>query len=326
MAKRQFAGLTTGMLGHWMRALRQEACGMEQLAPKGHMGHTIRFDSPEALAVFREDVQSRQFMERKFGAHTRMCSYDVAEFDWQGMLRTLLVEKGIARAEDLARLHSLSDLHTILTPEWTELDESELNKTSQSFYDNDAEFDALYRRFIRDVVARDIGGPVWWQTTPTIRFHFPKQGGFNWKPRYHTDIMLGHPPQEVNVWIPLTNVYGANAMCLAPFEESYAILRDVDFDFEKLATLVQYDEAFGARCGAAAKSLQLAYGEYVMFDPRCLHATQDNDTAHTRISIDLRVLPQGAEREMRIEYRGTGRRRMLFAPGHYYDATLSSDI
>jgi len=49
-------------------------------------------------------------------------------------------------------------------------------------------------------------------------------------------------------------------------------------------------------------------------------------TDHTRISIDLRVLPENERERMRIVYRGTGRRRMLFAPGHYYDERVSSGI
>ena len=74
------------------------------------------------------------------------------------------------------------------------------------------------------------------------------------------------------------------------------------------------------------RPLELKYGEYVMFDPRCIHATQNNKTEHTRISIDLRVLPQGERPRMRIDYRGTGRLRMLFAPGHYYDERLSTEL
>jgi hypothetical protein len=299
---------------------------MAALEPRGHMGQTITFESPDDSRIFREDIQSDHFMKRRFGRGTVILSYDTAAYDWDAILRELLIAKNIAPADKVRGLDSLSSLHTILAEEWTALDESELNKVSKSFYDNDAAFDDLYRRFIKGVVAEHCGEPVFWQGTPTIRFHFPRQKGFNWRPRYHTDIMLGHPPQEVNVWIPLTNVYGSNSMTLAGLEPSYDILKNLDFDFENFATKVQYDDGFAEHCKDVSRPVELRYGEYVMFDPRCIHATQDNHTRHTRISIDLRVLPRSEHERIRMDYRGTGRRRMLFAPGHYYDSRLSTEL
>lgn len=294
--------------------------------PKGHMGQTVKFETPDEMRVFNEDIRAPHFMMRRFGSGTSVLSYDTAAYDWDGAIRSLLIEKKIASKEAVLGLDSLSNLHTILTDEWTTLDDSELNKVSKSFYDNDPEFDSLYRRFIKNVIAEHCGEPVWWQSTPTIRFHFPHQKGFNWRVRYHTDIMLGHPPQEVNVWLPLTNVYGTNSMCLADFEQSYKVLENVGFDFEDFATKVQYDDKFCNLCRDISRPLELKYGQYIMFDPRCIHATQNNDTANTRISVDLRVLPMSELERMRIDYRGTGRRRMLFAPGHYYNEVLSTQI
>lgn len=290
------------------------------------MGQTVKFATPAETAIFREDYVAPQFMDRWFGQGIKTFRYDTQEYDWEGQIRELLVSKGIADPHRLADLASLSDLHTILGVEWMQLDASELNRVSVSFFENGDDFDRLYRRFVKGVIASNCPEPVYWQTTPTIRFHFPKQQGFTWKVRYHSDIMLGHPPQEINVWVPLTRVYGTNSMCLAPQDPSLAILQRLDLDFEDFATKVQYDDDMAAECARVAPPLELAYGEYVMFDPRCLHATQHNQTDHTRISFDMRVLPQSAPAEMRIEYRGTGRRRMLFAPGHYYDAVLASEL
>jgi hypothetical protein len=296
------------------------------MEPRGHMGHTVTFASAAEEAVLRQDIVSEHFSQRRFGRDIVKLNYDITAYDWAGAIRRALVEKGITRAADVNGLDSLANLHTILTDEWKTLDDSELNKASTAFYENGDAFDALYRRFIKDVIAPHCGEPVWWQRTPTIRFHFPRQQGFDWRPRYHTDIMLGHPPQEVNVWIAVTNTYGSNSMCLARRGPSFAILQRLDFDFETFATKVQYDDELAAECAQYALPVELAYGEYIAFDPRCIHATQHNLTDHTRISIDMRVLPRGERDRIRIEYRGTGRRRMLFAPGHYYDQRLSSEI
>jgi ectoine hydroxylase-related dioxygenase (phytanoyl-CoA dioxygenase family) len=126
--------------------------------------------------------------------------------------------------------------------------------------------------------------------------------------------------------VALTPTYGTNSMCLSELEPSYRVLKRLDFDFERFAEKVQYDDDLAAECAAIAPSLALDYGEFVAFDPLCLHATQNNVTDHTRISIDLRILTDSDRERMRITYRGTGRRRMAFAPGHYYDARLSSEL
>lgn len=296
------------------------------MTPRGLMGQTVKFATPAETAIFREDYVAPQYMEQWFAQDIKRISYDTEAYDWEGQIRALLVSKGIAEKSQLEGLRSLSDLHTILGEEWTRLDESELNRVSVAFFENGEAFERLYKRFVKEVVAAHCPEPVYWQTTPTIRFHFPNQQGFTWKVRYHSDIMLGHPPHEINVWVPLTRVYGTNSMCLAPRDPSVALLKRLDLDLEDFATRVQYDDELAAECARLAPPLELEYGEYVMFDPRCLHAGQHNQTEHTRISFDMRVLPQSALARMRIEYRGTGRRRMLFAPGHYYDSLLASEL
>lgn len=185
------------------------------MEPRGHMGHTVTFASDAEEAVLRQDIVSEHFTQHRFGRDIVKLDYDITACDWDGAIRRALVEKGITRAADVNGLDSLANLHTILTDEWKTLDDSELNKASTAFYENGDAFDALYRRFIKDVVAPHCGEPVWWQRTPTIRFHFPRQQGFDWRPRYHTDIMLGHPPQEVNLWIAVTNTYGSTR-CVSP--------------------------------------------------------------------------------------------------------------
>lgn len=72
-----------------------------------------------------------------------------------------------------------------------------------------------------------------------------------------------HQPGEVNVWVPLTKVWGGNSLTSesAPGAEDF--------------------HAFEARPG-----------QFVRFDGnRCWHYTTANDTEATRVSFDLRVVP-----------------------------------
>jgi ectoine hydroxylase-related dioxygenase (phytanoyl-CoA dioxygenase family) len=103
-------------------------------------------------------------------------------------------------------------------------------------------------------------------------------------------------------------------------QDGIALIESLGLDFARLAEGAQHDPALAARCAAIARPVELAYGEFLAFDPRCVHATQFNRTAWTRISLDFRVVPLEDYRAMRLVYRGTGRRQMLFKQGHYYDA------
>ena len=53
--------------------------------------------------------------------------------------------------------------------------------------------------------------------------------------RYHSDIMLGHPPFEFNLWIPFTKVYSTNSMRLMPYKESIKLMEFCNNDFELFA-------------------------------------------------------------------------------------------
>jgi ectoine hydroxylase-related dioxygenase (phytanoyl-CoA dioxygenase family) len=160
------------------------------------------------------------------------------------------------------------------------------------------------------------------QLSPTIRFYFPHAEGFNWRLNYHTDIMLGHPPQEINIWIPLTRVYGSNSMRLMPLEPSLAILRRYDFDFKAYAEAVQTSDALQDELNDLSFVIEGELGEAVLFDSRCLHVLQNNQTEHSRASMDLRVMPHREYQALDMKYVGTGRRLMPFTTGQYYSSEI----
>jgi hypothetical protein len=280
---------------------------------------TMRIDAAERDAFRAEFSVGSRLARAPRGQ--RVCVYDTARFPFAQHIRRLLVAKGIVPADAMAKLARLEDLHTLLPRERMALDDGELNDVSRQFYDTDAEFVATYEALLRDVVGPDVvGGDFLFQSTPTIRFHFPHEDGFDWKPRFHTDIMLGHPPQEINLWLPVCGASGSASMCIAAMEDGIAVAESLDLDFARLADGAQNDPALAARCAGMSRPVELAYGEFLAFDPRCLHATQNNETGWTRISLDFRVVPLDDYHAIRVTYRGTGRRQMLFRQGHYYDA------
>lgn len=290
----------------------------------GHYGMTVRFDSTSDQNQFLEDIKGASLLASRFGTDHVYQRYEVSRFGFAREIQRLLLEKGITSSQqgELA----LEKLHTNLPEDAKALDESELNSVSRAFYETDDRFLRLYYRFVKEVVGPAFGADLYFQQTPTIRFQFPGQAGFTWNPRIHTDIMLGHPPHEVNIWIPLTRVYGTNSMMIARMDDSMRILEELGFDFEKFAYRVQCDAAFWQRCADVSKPVTMEYGSMLMFDPRCLHATQYNTTADTRVSMDIRVIRREDMEQMKLVYRGTGRKRLQFAPGHYYYANSCVEV
>jgi sporadic carbohydrate cluster 2OG-Fe(II) oxygenase len=278
---------------------------------------TVRFESEADQRRFLEDIRATNLMKSRFGSGHHVARYDTRAIDFAGEIKKLLVEKRVLAAHQASNA-DLARLHELLPADKKALDESELNAVSKAFYDTSESFLAVYRRFVRDAIGPLFGEDMYFQATPTLRFQFPNQPGFNWKPRIHNDIMLGHPPSEVNIWLPFTRTFGTNTMTIASLEDSVSVLDSLGYDFEKLAWNVQKDDAFWQTTARRMGPVELEYGEFLLFDPRCLHATQDNRTDSTRISMDVRIILRRHMESLPLEYRGTGRLRMLFAPGHYY--------
>jgi len=124
-----------------------------------------------------------------------------------------------------------------------------------------ADFIDAFRRFVRDVVVGIVGGDVAYQCPPTLRFHMPGQRPLG--SRHKDSSYAGHTGNEINFWVPLTSVCGANSL----FVES----GPGKADFE---------------------SLDLDYGALFRFDgENCEHHTVANSTGVTRVSLDFRVIP-----------------------------------
>lgn len=125
-----------------------------------------------------------------------------------------------------------------------------------------AAFYALYRRFLREVIAPQYDGPIYFQRRPSHRILFRDTPGAS---RFHRDSDYGHVEAEVNYLVPQTRTYRTNAMWLE--------------------TGVGSD---------AYAPVELELGEYVRFDGAARrHGAHQNQTGRTRVSFDFRVVPEG---------------------------------
>lgn len=292
---------------------------MNKFTNKGHMGKTISFDSEDNRSRFLKDFNSNSVIIEKFGSWKYEGKYNTDEFDFTSLIIKNLIDKKIVSSGTFEKYNNnLEKLHLCMNLDDKSLDESEQNSISISFYETTKALEDLYRKFVKENISPIFSENIHYQIVPTFRFHFPNQKGYNWNDRYHTDVMLGHPPYELNIWMPFTQVYGSNSMRLTSYKDSMELLALCGNDFELFAKKTQYDEIFIKRLRSKSKSLEMNYGDFVIFDSRCLHCTQYNDTKDTRISMDIRIILEGDTEKYSKQYRTTGRKKMPFLPGHYF--------
>ena len=294
---------------HWRARMKPKK------SETGHYGITVKYAGDENQK-FLQEFKNVNNVVKTYGVDLKVIDFKPEEYRFQDILRKHLQDNfGV----DINKL-DLEKLHEHIDDSDKALDQSELNNVSKSFYELGEEFLKEYRKFMSFEVSKYLKDTYYIQNTPTLRCHMPNQKGFDWKPRFHTDIMLGHPPAEVNVWVPFTKCFGTNSMMIASLDDSMNIISELDYDFEKLALLSQTDEIFSARVKNIMKPVDLDFGQFIVFDPRCLHATQFNETDSTRISMDVRYIAKQDEMISPIDYRGTGRLKMQFKAGHYYSS------
>lgn len=293
---------------------------MESYVAKGHMGQTIKFSSEDDRLLFMNDFLSKSYMIENFNKCNITNSFNVGNIRFKELLIEELIQKKIA-SKNLLMKHNfeLENLHKCLIGnDKNKLDSTEQNNVSINFYEISESLKIQYIILVKNYISKLFSEKIYYQKIPTFRFHFPNQIGYEWEDRYHSDIMLGHPPYELNVWIPFTSVYGSNSMRITPLEDSMNFMSKENYDFELFVKNVQYSKKTIKDLKKKSSSLEMKYGQYVIFDPRCLHCTQNNVTDVTRISMDIRIITESNLKKYSRDYRTTGRKKMFFLPGHYF--------
>lgn len=100
----------------------------------------------------------------------------------------------------------------------------------------------------------------------------------------HSDVWSGDSPFQLVQWIPLTDSLGTNAMFFLPPEKSIEALgRARNNELRSMAEIQSaYQKDF--------LTIEVRYGEVLIFDSNCLHGNQLNSTAQSRWSLNCRVV------------------------------------
>lgn len=269
--------------------------------------------SDERIALTKKTYTGPSYFQELFQAdHVELdCMKNTLAF--RAEIERILLEKNLIQEKI-----KLENLHEVMSDEMRAYNFNDgVNKLSTYFYDTDDQFTHVYYQFIKFLRENFVKEPFWFQATPTIRIHCPNAINSNHYPRYHSDISYGHPPEEINIWFPLTELLDGHSFKAMTVESSITALKKFDYDFSAFINSAINDKAFSDYCDTLAKPVDTAFGKLFAFDSRCIH-TGDVMKTHSRASMDIRILPLSQYSKMDIEYQGSGRRKVLFEPGYCY--------
>lgn len=278
--------------------------------------------TPEARAQkMRDEWRGQSRFQREFNADTASLPSEEYSALLRGQVLRQLEKRGVAAANA-----PLETLHEHIAQELKDygMDDG-VNRISTLLYDTDDEFTAAYLRFVKECLGKHFPYPFYFQATPTVRIHCPNGKNSNHYPRYHTDIGYGHPPQEINFWLPLTAPQGEqrHGFRLASVEHSRQILEPFSYDFAPFIERAVNEPSYNQSLNVLAPQVETAFGQCFAFDSRCIH-TGEPLLHHTRASIDVRIIPVEDFNKLTVLYQGTGRRKIRYEPGQAY-YPVSSD-
>ena len=130
-----------------------------------------------------------------------------------------------------------------------------INQLSHHF----SEIEDSYRFFVLELLRDTVSGISSYQSPPSFRFHYCGRSSSV----FHRDRDFGVEDGRLNVWVPLTNVWGENSLWI-----------------ESTVDAKNY------------KPVAMKLGQALIFDGVNLgHGSRINTTDSTRVSFDFRFLP-----------------------------------
>jgi hypothetical protein len=173
--------------------------------------------------------------------------YDIRKYDFRAWASSVL---GV---EPLENIHERADLKIYSNVV------AQINACRRELNKGFSHCKPVYVDFIQSIIAPLYNGVNSYQIPPSFRFHFSGKGSS----AFQRDRDYRFNPTYLNVWIPLTRVWGSNSIWI---------------------------ESEG---GAADFSpVELAYGQALIFDgPNLSHGSIFNDTPFSRVSMDFRFSP-----------------------------------
>ncbi|OGT44656.1 MAG: hypothetical protein A3F42_08040 [Gammaproteobacteria bacterium RIFCSPHIGHO2_12_FULL_37_34] len=272
---------------------------------------------------YRVGYQKTGWLQKEYNSDYIFVDLEKYYFNLRDQIAQLLIYKRF-----INQTIQLEELHDYVPEEFKQYGHDGISKIGTFFYETNAQFIKTLHEFIHHILYKKIIKlPFLFQATPTFRIHCPNSANAEFFPHFHTDLALGHPPYEINLWIPLTEKRSGHGFYLATVENSNKIARFIDYDIPSLMDdTVFRNQHYLAFCKPKLFEINVEKGWGLMFDGRCFHTAMPISD-HTRISIDFRIVLQEdfVKAELIYENRGI-RKQLLLLPNDYYYSLTSADL
>lgn len=266
------------------------------------------------IEYLKKDYFKSNYFESKFGS-----SFKLVETKQVFDLTNIFLEKLKSLFNLSCSLEEICNLHHKLDENLKIYDQKfAINKISTFFYDMPDIFKKKYIELLKSQIRPVIGQDFYFQDNPTLRVQMPHITAEPMYPYFHSDIQLGHPPYEINVWMPLnppSNSEG-HGFSITSLKDSIDTFKKYNFDILKISENGGKD--ISNKLNSISKLQNFKYGNAVLFDTRCLHSTQVMKN-HTRISVDVRITPTDLFHKFNHNYQGIGRKGVIYKPGDGYN-------
>lgn len=208
----------------------------------------------------------------------KLFTYSLADYPFPSLVAETL---GVCRWGETDGAVDLTTLAADLPRNTWQTDQT--SRWHDAFYAGFAQWRPAYDWFVREVVAPRLGEPCYYQHVPTFRVQLPGNVAVG---ELHTDAQYHHPLGEETFWLPLTDAYDTCSVWIA------------DDDDELRAVIAKPGEV--AQFSAVSR----------------LHGNRVNETGHSRVSFDFRLLP--VRLLPQVPGPGTKHTGLRFVPGEYY--------
>lgn len=197
-------------------------------------------------------------------------------------------------------------------------------KITDIFYDKVSFFKKNYILILKEL-RKLIKKDFYFQKYPTFRIHMPHPTSHKYYPYFHSDILFGHPPYEINVFATLnkvTNKKDGHGLRILNLKKSLSLFSKYKFNLEQMnEDRFSNDKKLFSQSKLYSKNNK----NLLIFDTRCYHSVMPLNN-HTRISIDVRLMPKKIFEKYSTVYVGTGRKRVKFKPGYGYHSKSIDSI
>ena len=260
----------------------------------------------------KKDYTKSNYFQSKFNSY-----YKLVETDKAYDLTDIFLKQLKSLFKISCSTEQICDLHNKLNEELKVYDQKfGVNKISEHFYDIPNDFNKKYIELLKFQIKNLIGQDFYFQSNPTVRIQVPHISSQTFYPMFHSDVQLGHPPYEINLWIPLNppseeEGYG---FYVSSLEESAKIFKKYNYDILQINNNKKYISNY---LKSISKTQNFSYGQTLLFDTRCIHSTIPLKN-HTRVSVDVRIIPVDLFHKFNRHYEGTGRRTVIYKPGNAY--------